>query len=217
VTYTDYEDPFNFFDSASGAPHLHAYTPYAWVGCGADVYVLELLGRGHLRVEPLPAAPGGPAFVGHYVPAALDRGTAFELKISPFMRARKVLTADDLKTAIKSCDTYVEKKVMQGPLAKGCARAASLLTLLTERPARLRRTAAWRMQPATDAQKALIRTRWKVPNAENAHPFDGSDDKREKISSMKKGEAANILTRLRHGAQVRISNLTLATLSYASL
>jgi ATP-dependent helicase IRC3 len=125
-----------------------------------------------------------------------------------------VLTADDLKTAIKSCDTYVEKKVMQGPLAKGCARAASFLILLTERPARLRRTAAWRMQPATDAQKALIRTRWKVPNAENAHPFDGSDDKREKISNMKKGEAANILTRLRHGAQVRTFNPTIFPLPY---
>jgi ATP-dependent helicase IRC3 len=65
----------------------------------------------------------------------------------------------------------------------------------------VRRAARWREQPATDAQKALIRARWKVPAVQGWG--DGMGDQRAKIDGMKKGEAANILTRLRHGAQVR--------------
>jgi hypothetical protein len=46
-----------------------------------------------------------------------------------------------------------------------------------------------------------VRARWKVPAVEAFG--DGLGDKRARITEMKKGEAANILTRLRHGAQVR--------------
>jgi ATP-dependent helicase IRC3 len=129
VTYVDFDDPFNFFDGASGAPHLAGLSPNAWVGCGGDVFVLELLGRGHVRVERVADAgeEGSPAFKGYYVPAALDKGTARGLKISPFLRARQVLTADDLRTALRSCDAYVEKKVLPGQLYSGYAPLPSLL------------------------------------------------------------------------------------------
>lgn len=61
VTYTDYEDPFSFVDQSSGAPQIRKLSNYAWVGCGDDIYVLECLGKGYIRVEPVKSKEGGSA------------------------------------------------------------------------------------------------------------------------------------------------------------
>lgn len=58
VTYTDYEDPFSMVNESSGAPHISKLSQYAWVGCGGDIYVLECLGKGHLRIEPVERGEG---------------------------------------------------------------------------------------------------------------------------------------------------------------
>lgn len=71
VTYVDYDNPFvsliltgfvnylvGFFQSlvheASGSPHVAALSSLAWVACGGDVYILECLKRGYVRIVPLP-------------------------------------------------------------------------------------------------------------------------------------------------------------------
>ena len=51
VTYTDYDDPFSFVDQSSGAPQIRKMSNYAWVGCGGDIYVLDCLGKGYIRIE----------------------------------------------------------------------------------------------------------------------------------------------------------------------
>lgn len=58
VTYTDYDDPFSFVDQGSGAPQLRKLSNYAWVGCGGDIYVLECLGKGYIRIEPMESKEG---------------------------------------------------------------------------------------------------------------------------------------------------------------
>ena len=55
VTYTDYENPFSLVGQSSGAPHIAKLSSNAWVGCGNDVYALECLGKGHIRIEPVDA------------------------------------------------------------------------------------------------------------------------------------------------------------------
>jgi ATP-dependent helicase IRC3 len=52
VTYIDYDNPFSFAGQSSGAPHIAKISPHAWVGCGNDIYVLECLGKGYIRIEP---------------------------------------------------------------------------------------------------------------------------------------------------------------------
>lgn len=52
VTYIDYDNPFSFAEQSFGAPHVAKISPHAWVGCGGDVYVLECLGKGYIRIEP---------------------------------------------------------------------------------------------------------------------------------------------------------------------
>lgn len=58
VTYTDYENPFSLVDQSSGAPHISKLSSNAWVGCGDDIYVLDCLGKGHIRIEPVNANKG---------------------------------------------------------------------------------------------------------------------------------------------------------------
>ena len=45
--------------------------------------------------------------------------TAALLKISPFQKSRKVLSAKTLEDAIRGCDNYAKSNIMKGPLALG--------------------------------------------------------------------------------------------------
>lgn len=71
---------------------------------------------------------------------------------------------------------------------------------------RLLRAARWRKQPASDAQKEFIKKRWKVVGDLVSPEVVGdskNSDSASQIAKMTKGEAGNIITRLKHGAQVR--------------
>ncbi|KAI0082294.1 P-loop containing nucleoside triphosphate hydrolase protein [Panus rudis PR-1116 ss-1] len=188
VTYTDYDDPFCLVNQASGAPHIVKFSPHAWVGCGNDIYVLECMGKGYIRIEPV-EKDGARHFAAVYVPPTMPIGTALSLKISPFQRGRRILTAEHLVDAIKGADTYAKLNVVRGPIALGMLR-----------------TAKWRKLPASESQKNFISKRW--GKREVFHDSLNPEGKHkqtmaEKIASLTKGEAANIITRLKHGAQAR--------------
>jgi hypothetical protein len=61
---------------------------------------------------------------------------------------------------------------------------------------RLLRSAKWRKAPASESQKNFVAKRWGVSNFEGDEPEQG-------LGALTKGEAANIITRLKHGAKVR--------------
>jgi hypothetical protein len=69
---------------------------------------------------------------------------------------------------------------------------------------RLMRRAKWRQQPATESQKTFVESRWnkapKYAQGEAAHDAVRS----LRIQRLTKGEAANIITRIKHGAMVSI-------------
>lgn len=54
VTYVDYDDPFALFKrSIEASSHIVRLSKNAWVDCGEDIYVLECLRKGHIRIEPV--------------------------------------------------------------------------------------------------------------------------------------------------------------------
>ncbi|KAF8846329.1 P-loop containing nucleoside triphosphate hydrolase protein [Paxillus ammoniavirescens] len=177
VTYLDYEDPFALVDSFSGAPHISRLSANAWVGCGNDIHILECLGKGYIRIEPIPEVGDNPAhFQATYTEATMHFSSAKQLKISPYMRKRLILTAQSLPDAIRGCDTYANQKVLRGPLVLGLLRSAK-----------------WRQAPATDDQKAFI-------NRKRGKRAMDQGSVAEATEKLTKGEAANIITRLKHGA-----------------
>ncbi|KAG6336098.1 hypothetical protein ID866_2995 [Astraeus odoratus] len=174
ITYIDYEDPFAFVDNFSGAPHISKLSPNAWVGCGDDIYVLECLGRGYVRIEPTPEEDAA-RYRATFTEATMDASSARAMKLSPYMRKRVIMTSDSLSDMFKGCDTFVTQKVLRG------GQSFSLF-----------RTAPWRRAPASESQKALImKRRGKRDDNESLRKFE----------VLTKGGAANIITRLRHGAQ----------------
>ena len=50
ITFRDHENPFSTVHGATGDPHIAALSRYAWVSCGNDVYVLDCMGHGHIRI-----------------------------------------------------------------------------------------------------------------------------------------------------------------------
>jgi len=96
---------------------------------------------------------------------------------------RKILDANCLADAVRGCDTYASEKVLKGPISQA-----------------LLRTAKWRQAPATTSQILFVAKRWRVLN--KSDPSDG-DSFPERLKNLTKGEAAYIITRLRHGAQRR--------------
>lgn len=49
ITYTEEEDPFSV--SSHGSSHVAELSRNSWVGCGDDIYVLECIGKGFIRIE----------------------------------------------------------------------------------------------------------------------------------------------------------------------
>ena len=119
------------------------------------------------------------------------------LKISPYQRSRLVLDAMDINDVLRGCDTYVKSKILPGHMISGYGvknteADCSLTSLIIPR---LFRSAAWRRQPATDGQKSFILKRWTKKLAD-------SRTTQQEVDNLTRGEAANIITRLKHGAQV---------------
>lgn len=69
---------------------------------------------------------------------------------------------------------------------------------------RLLRSAKWRRALASESQKSLLAKRRGVSS------FDGNESE-QGLESLTKGEAANIITRLKHGAKVRKQTVTYST------
>ena len=70
VTYVDYDNPFAFIGDCCGTTQIiHKLSPLAWVSVGGEIYILECLGAGFIRVEPLMDPEGAPCFV---LPLALS-------------------------------------------------------------------------------------------------------------------------------------------------
>ena len=69
---------------------------------------------------------------------------------------------------------------------------------------RLMRRAKWRKEPATESQRAFVEARWnKAPKyVQGEMKHDAARTLR--IKRLTKGEAANIITRIKHGAMVSI-------------
>lgn len=141
VTYVDYDSPFALFNkSIEASLHMVQLSKNAWVDCGEGIYVLECLGKGHIRIESVSASErnrrhalsvrltsffidGENHFRAHYTPT-MHSETASALKISKFRRNRKILDASSLVGAVRGCDTYVSKNVLRGRLS--LARVFSL-------------------------------------------------------------------------------------------
>ena len=50
ITYTDEDDPFALA-SDQKISHINAMSGFQWVSCGNGIFVVELVGKGYIRIE----------------------------------------------------------------------------------------------------------------------------------------------------------------------
>ena len=66
------------------------------------------------------------------------------------------------------------------------------------------RRAKWRQQPATENQKSFVESRWnKAPRYAQGGVIDDAA-RSLRIQRLTRGDAANIITRIKHGAMVSV-------------
>ncbi|KAG8925440.1 hypothetical protein FRC02_009683 [Tulasnella sp. 418] len=179
VTYSEYDDPFSIAGNANGSPSLLKISPLAWVKCG-DVYVLECLKKGTLRIQSKPTQLSSKTiWEAWYTPTqeTSGDGTSGRATKKVFLRKRKVAEARSLQEAIRHGDSY----------------ALTYIIKFNHRHTGLHRNASWRRQPATEAQLNIIRKKFNTSSSKA--------DFETLRKNLTKGQAANIITRLKNGAQ----------------
>ncbi|KAF9535421.1 P-loop containing nucleoside triphosphate hydrolase protein [Crepidotus variabilis] len=176
ILYTDHDDPFSILQVNSKSVHVNELSPYTWVACGGGVYVIELLKQGFVRIDRNSEME---RYESYFTPPSwADPST----KASPYLNSRFVTAGPDLEQVIKGTDHYIENRIFKTVSTSG-----------------LRRTAKWRSAAASDAQKKMIEKRWvKSP------PEMSTEEQRAYLAVLKKGDAATVITRMKHGSQGRL-------------
>ncbi|EAU93182.2 DEAD box family helicase [Coprinopsis cinerea okayama7 len=176
VSFVEHDDIAKVFDSVK-LDDYRAISPYAWVKCQPDVYILECVGKGTVRVSR-----ANDKYIGEFV--SRDKAIKY-----------RMLSAEDLPSALRAADQYIQRKLY------GYTEMANLL-----------RSAAWRKYPASKSQIDLISSRLEktIASGKDA-PFKAmiaaslSGLRRsepvtlESLKALTKGEASIILCKLIHG------------------
>lgn len=51
ILYTDDDDPFSIASDTQKPGHINAMSGFSWVSCGNEIFVIELVGKGFIRIE----------------------------------------------------------------------------------------------------------------------------------------------------------------------
>ncbi|MBW0482131.1 hypothetical protein O181_021846 [Austropuccinia psidii MF-1] len=183
LIYTDYESPFRDENPYEDVRDLYRLTRYSWVGCGDAIFVLDLLGYGHLRIQLEEDETRARRYVIYFV-RSLERKQMKTNQAGPsrvFAMPQAIGTANEVSDAIKTADAFLEQTTK---------RSKSLPSSILRS---LERRALWRRLPATEQQISIIQRRLGAK-------FKGESE----LEKLNKGQAANLLTRLSHGFKGRL-------------
>ncbi|KAI9488383.1 P-loop containing nucleoside triphosphate hydrolase protein [Zychaea mexicana] len=172
VKITEYDDLNEFMLESSVSPELHAVTPNSWVTVGQNKCALSILSFGTVRLEQSDKdglwrgtltreTRNARASSDSSNDTTTTRNSSGKQK-PVFRRRQKLpLTADTRATAIRAADTWLNQNISQ------------------QQQFMVRRTAAYRRHPATDAQIKMLKRQHVEPK-----------------QSLTKGQAMDLITRM---------------------
>ena len=69
ISYTDYDDALSFVGQTTKEAHVIRFSQLSWVDCGDNIYVLECLGKGFIRVSHFedPKGNGGHVYQDDFI------------------------------------------------------------------------------------------------------------------------------------------------------
>lgn len=104
----DVSDPFAL--KAPAQVHIPSLSQLAWVHCGGGKHILDLMGGGHITIEPVE----GKWSVG-FTPK-LPRIGGEPRRGSPYGRTQQLAYADDAERAVRTADAYAERRLARTSL-----------------------------------------------------------------------------------------------------
>jgi ATP-dependent helicase IRC3 len=184
LTYTDFDSPFRNEPAYKNPGDLYRLTRYSWVACGDGIFVLELLGQGHLRIQAEQEETGSIRYVIYFVRTMQRTDPSNNDASRIFAKPQIIGTAEGIPEAIKTADAFLG----QATKSKKIGLSLSIIRSLERR-------ATWRRLPASEQQITIIKKRLGAKLVGDVvQDFDRLD----------KGQAANLLTRLNHGFKSRL-------------
>ncbi|GAA6059855.1 hypothetical protein JCM10212_007060 [Sporobolomyces blumeae] len=170
--------------------HIAQLSKLAWVGCGEDTWVLELIGKGHVKI--VKTIDGYTASLYLKMPTSpFHFQGSSGAPPSPYMTPRLLALHRSLPHLLRSTDRYLSSKPEYFALG-------------------LSRTAPWRRKPASEGQKNYIYKKVGTTLADS----EGRGETREieglwvgrpwgttvAVDSLTKGQASDVISRTKHGA-----------------
>ncbi|KAF4126783.1 ATP-dependent helicase IRC3 [Geosmithia morbida] len=181
VTFTDYSSVLDLIADTSGERHIRAISDYAWVQIGSERFVLSAPSGSYIRIERVGTAAGqpeAPRVTGGADSAPVYR--AVEVRALPPGASRSPFAAP---REILTASTFAD--AVHG--ADSYAANAFPHTFI-------HRYQSWRKLPPTQGQLDFIN---KLRGT--ARPV--------KVADLTKGKAADMITKLKHGARGRFAKL----------
>ncbi|GAA5962963.1 hypothetical protein JCM3765_006731 [Sporobolomyces pararoseus] len=197
VQYTEYETAFDYVSSGTkddspeldengeeaGPVHVSRISKLAWIGCGEDVWVLELLGKGHVKIVNTRDGYIASLYL-RLPPSPFDQLSQSRGPPSPYMTPRLLALHRSLRKLIRATDQYLMSKPEYSSLG-------------------LARNSSWRKQPASIGQQNYI--------LKKVGPSDISSREIEgvwigaklgswvHVEGLSKGQASDLISRTKHG------------------
>lgn len=167
LAFTDYDSLSDLIEDSSGEQHVRAISPFAWVQVSDKRYVLTTNSGNYLSIDK------SDNLDELYRVDYTARLPAPLIKKSPFMRPRKIATANTFQDAVHAADKY----------------AAEVFNYVF-----ISKTQGWRRGPASPSQLEYLN---KIRDKDNQlEPED-----------ITKGQAGDMITKLKFGAKGRFSKL----------
>ncbi|KAL8297005.1 hypothetical protein RB597_006216 [Gaeumannomyces tritici] len=182
VSFTDYNSVFDLISDTSGEKFIRALSPYGWVHVGPDRYILSGPTGTYLRIEKIPVDEMGDG-VKSPLPEACFR--AVEVRHLPLPALSKSPFAPPRE--ILKAATFPDA-------VHGCDKYASEIFPFQF----ISTNQKWRNGPPTQGQLDFLN---KVRGKQE--PLTMSD--------ITKGKAADMITKIRHGARGRFSEIKAET------
>ena len=220
LSYTHYATVFDLVRSRGSSGKGNSGIPVsrlsrnAWVGCGNDVWVLELMGKGYIRIARHPEAPGAVSVLSlatwwtkegglirencaslaeNYQAQLYTRLPTFITGpgVVRYRSPQEIALHPDLAILLRTVDAYVKQHPEFSDLSLG-------------------RYAPWRMGPPSFAQRKFILQKALSPEerAEGKTTIDGvwigrpwnvRVDVMDSAEAFTKGQACDIITRVKYG------------------
>ncbi|KAL9056957.1 MAG: hypothetical protein Q9162_002623 [Coniocarpon cinnabarinum] len=181
IGFTDYDSVVDLIADTSSERHVRAISQFAWVAITDTKLVLANGAKGdYIVVEDKPVksykvhshkTDDVPRFFVKAVASSKSLPPGTTKGNSPYLRPRQIAAAPTLESAIRAADTYAADHFTR------------MFIVLRGAQAR------WRDADATQAQVDFLNT------------FCEQDDERLRTDSLSKGQASDMLTKLKHGAK----------------